>query len=60
MKNKVNRAFMAKKKQYICPLVEVAHFETESLMHVDSPSNTEFPGGPIGAPSRRGSNTDVF
>ena len=51
----VNR-FMTK-KQYIFPLVEVVHFETESIMHVDSLSNTEFPGGPAGAPARK---VDVF
>ena len=37
------------KKLYIFPLTEVMNVSAE-LMHLNSPSTTEFPGGPAGAP----------
>ena len=39
------------KKLYNSPLIEVMNVSAE-LMHLDSPSQTEFPGGPAGAPKR--------
>ena len=39
------------KKLYNSPLTEVENVSTE-LMHLNSPSQTEFPGGPSGAPAR--------
>lgn len=41
------------KKLYVMPLCEVVVFGCNDLMHVQSPSAEEFPGGPSGAPSRR-------
>jgi len=40
-----------KKKLYNSPLTEVINVSAE-LMHLNSPSQTEFPGGPSGAPRR--------
>jgi|GEM_PF-5205916 len=40
MKNEVNRAFMAKKRNYNQPSVQVAQFVSMSLMQAASPANT--------------------
>ena len=40
------------KKLYVMPLCEVVALESNDLMHVQSPSGEEFPGGPSGAPAR--------
>ena len=40
------------KKMYSSPLTEIMNVSAE-LMHLNSPSTTEFPGGPSGAPTRR-------
>ena len=48
MKNEVNRAFMAKKKHYNQPSVQVAHFAPMALMQAASPATNmnivEIPG----------------
>lgn len=56
--DKMVNGFM--KKQYIFPLTEVMNFSTE-LMHLNSPSTTEFPDGPgsITLPSPK-HRTEVF
>ena len=41
------------KKQYNSPLTEVENVSTE-LMHLNSPSQTVFPGGPAGPAPARG------
>ena len=48
-----------KKKQYMSPLVEVVSLDTELMQHLNSPSTTEFPGGPAGLAPRK-HWTDVF
>lgn len=40
MKNEVNRALVAKKKNYINPSVQVAQFASMALMQAASPVNT--------------------
>ena len=40
MKNEVNRALVAKKKNYINPQVQVAQFAPMSLMQAVSPATT--------------------
>ncbi len=40
------------KKLYNSPLTEVENVISTELMHLNSPSQTEFPGGPAGAPKR--------
>ena len=42
-----------KKKLYVMPLCEVVTLKSTDLMHVQSPSGEEFPGGPAGAPLRK-------
>ena len=60
MKNRVNRAFMAKKKkQYISPLFEVSKINLGAAILTGSPTTLPLPpSGPAGAPARR--NTPVF
>ncbi len=45
------------KKKYSSPLTEVMNVSTELMQHLNSPSGTEFPGGPAGVQKRW---TDVF
>lgn len=40
------------KKLYNSPLTEVMNLSTDLMQHLNSPSATEFPGGPAGAPKR--------
>lgn len=62
MKNRVNRAFMAKKKkQYISPLFEVSKINLGAAILTGSPTDSTLPPFPhpgTGAPARH--NTPVF
>ena len=40
------------KKLYNSPLIEVMNLGAELMQHLNSPSTTEFPGGPAGVPRR--------